>query len=67
MRNWMRQIIWSIGDMPHMSDSFRSGLRKVAKPDTICVGDLSDGSTPPDGASMVFTGVRGWPVRRSRM
>ena len=43
----MRQIIWSIGDIPHMSDSSRSGLRSVCHSDTIWVGERSPGSTPP--------------------
>src|SRR3546814_8683057 len=63
----MRQIIWSIGDMPHMSRSVRSGLRSVCHSETICVGERSAGSTPPPGTSIVPTGVSGRPVRRLRI
>ena len=57
----MRQIIWSIGDMPHMSDSVRSGIFSEFHSDTIWRGARSAGSTPPRGAAIDPIGVSGLP------
>jgi hypothetical protein len=44
--NWMRQIIWSIGDMPHICFSVRSALRRVWYSECGWVGARCSGSTP---------------------
>ena len=45
----MRHHIWSMGDMPHICRSVRSGISRLCQRDTGWVGERRSGSTPPCG------------------